>query len=241
MSESLSVVQWFFIIFATSQTLPIGVSYREVQAVSFHDWKQSIWYYPSKYNKKIGRGTRFLRRLFLSGAWSTYMFTLLFLGWFMYIFYQQDSEIRDTVMSLTLVFFAMMVLVPYVFVMTDRYVITEYQQEIRKNVVSSPNSNDWENEDTREFYKKKYYSATAFLKFYCFMLIVGALVVLFISTFTIKDQSRWESIVMIVAYALMTVGSFVPLFFVCHFPALHKYITPSPTPEYYISNTNELK
>jgi len=205
MSNTLTVVQWFFVIFAVSQTLPIGTSYREIQAVTFWDWAQVLE--SRKTGKKtIPWGTRVIRTVFLSGAWSTFTFAMLFVGWFNFIFYQQDADFRDTTMSITLVFFGALVLIPYVFVMIDRGVITTYQYEKRSTTFSSEDA-------------KQYDYALLLLQLYSVLIIALSITVVLFSSLTIKNTSEWESILMIVVYSVMAFFSWIPLVFVVLFPA----------------------
>lgn len=211
MSNTLTVTQWFFVIFAVSQTLPIGTSYREIQAVTYWDWAQVL---ESSKNGRSGKkktipwGTRMIRTIFLSGAWSTITFAMLFIGWFNFIFYQQDADLRDTTMSVTLVFFGALVFIPYVFVMIDRGVITTYQDDKRSTTFSAENV-------------EQYNHALSLLQLYSTVIIMLSITVVLFSSFTIQNHSEWESILMIVVYCIMALFSWVPLVFVVLFPA-HK-------------------
>lgn len=121
MPANLTLLQWGAIIFGVSQTIPIGISYRELQGVAFYDLSYPLDYLRKDggYGRKIKGWNGILHHIFFEGFLSSVIFAAMFLGWFYYAFYQPESDMRDTIMALMTFFFGLMTALPWVFIQTD--------------------------------------------------------------------------------------------------------------------------
>jgi hypothetical protein len=207
MSTELSITQWIFLFFTTSVIVPTGISYRELQGVSFYDLSYPTTTILSRNNNNNNNNDPEVRNslshnYFFTGFWACLQLSLTLSGIFTFLFYADKADLRDTVLSIMLIYFASILAIPWVFIMTD----PGYYTNIEKKLIKENNKDSELPKQPKKLKITAYLNARFWLRVYS-VIILLILVILLGFIFGVSNITSLERGFLIIIYIFCLFGN----------------------------------
>jgi hypothetical protein len=211
MPDNIPIVLWILIVFAVSNCVPSGVSYRELQAVAFYDrsYPSDVETVPNadgsnRTNPRRSRRVKgwFMRRLhdyFFSGTLASSIFASMFVAWVLFWYYHQNTVWYDVIMAMSTLFFGLLKGLPWVFVVTD----DNYHDRLWFTMAKLQTSNQQHKAiytETLDTSSVRW--AKRLLFFYALLVTVVAIIILILLTVNKNNIEGWTFYVSAAFYAL---------------------------------------
>jgi hypothetical protein len=198
MSTELSITQWIFLFFTTSVIIPTGISYRELQGVAFYDLSYPTTTILSRNNNNNNNNNdqevrnSFSHNYFFTGFWACLQLSLTLSGIFTFLFYADKADLRDTVLSIMLIYF----------IMTD----PGYYTNIEKSLIKENNKDHQLPKESRKLKTAAYLNARFWLRVYS-VIILLILVILLGFIFGVSNITSLERGFLIIIYIFCLFGN----------------------------------